>query len=161
VDFLGLNYYFRNIARSGDATGQDNLPITAIAGEEVTEMGWEVYPEGMFQMLGEVDVGYGFPALYITENGAAFPDAVNAEGEVQDERRIAYMRRHVRQIAAALQMGVPVRGYFVWSLMDNFEWAFGTSKRFGLVRIDYPTQRRTIKASGHWYRGVIESNAID
>ncbi len=161
IDFLGLNYYFRNIARSSAEPDQSNLPVQAVVNPEVTEMGWEVYPEGMFQMLGEVHFGYGFPAYYITENGAAYPDTVDKTGTVLDQNRISYIKRHLRQLAAAMAMGVPVRGYFAWSLMDNFEWAFGTSKRFGLIHVDYATQRRTIKASGHWYRSIIQHNAID
>jgi beta-glucosidase len=161
LDFLGLNYYFRNIARSHGVNEEDNLPITVLPNNETTEMGWEVYPEGMFEMLGEVHFGYGFPAIYITENGAAYADTVNADGQVQDPGRMSYIRRHLREIARALSLGVPVNGYFAWSLMDTFEWALGTSKRFGLIRVDYPSQQRTIKASGHWYRGVVQKNAVD
>ena len=161
IDFLGLNYYFRNIARSPATKARDNLPIATDMNDELTEMGWEVHPEGMFKMLGEVHFGYGFPAIYITENGAAYPDVVDANGAVRDDRRISYIRRHLQQLAQAAAMGVPVRGYFVWSLMDNFEWALGTSKRFGLIRVDYPSQRRSIKASGSWYRGIIQNNAVD
>ena len=160
MDFLGLNYYFRNIARSPKLEDEDNQSIAATANDETTEMGWEVYPEGMLQMLAEVHFGYGFPAIYITENGAAFPDVVDANGNVQDDRRISYIRRHLHQVGKAAALGVPVRGYFVWSLMDNFEWAFGTSKRFGLIRVDYSSQQRTIKASGHWYRGIIQAQRV-
>lgn len=161
LDFLGLNYYFRNIARSRTVSEVHNLPITILANSEVTEMGWEVYPEGMYQMLEEVHFGYHFPAIFVTENGAAFPDAVDADGQIQDTSRISYIRRHLREIARAASIGVPVKGYFVWSLMDNFEWALGTSKRFGLIRVDYSTQQRTVKASGEWYRSVAEKNAVD
>jgi beta-glucosidase len=161
LDFLGLNYYFRNIARPGSADEGRNLPRTIVPNRETTEMGWEVFPEGMYHMLGEVHFGYGFPAIFITENGAACADQLSASGEVIDPKRISYLRSHLQEVRRAIEAGVPVRGYFVWSLMDSFEWAFGTSKRFGLIFVDYPTQRRTINASGLWYRKIVEQNALD
>lgn len=161
IDFLGLNYYFRNIARSRILEEQKNDSPIAAPNDETTEMGWEVYPEGMFEMLGQVHFGYGFPAIYITENGAAFPDLVDADGQVHDPARISYLQRHLREALRAISMGVPVRGYFAWSLMDNFEWALGTSKRFGLVHVDYTSQRRTLKSSARWYQGTIRKNAVD
>jgi beta-glucosidase len=152
LDFLGLNYYFRNIARSDLINESENSPRTAAPDEEVTEMGWGVYPEGMYEMLGQVHFGYGFPALYITENGAAYPDQVGPLGQVQDPARISYLRRHLEKVHQAISIGIPVRGYFVWSLLDNFEWAFGTSKRFGILHVDFHTRRRTFKASAKWYQ---------
>ena len=161
IDFLGLNYYFRNIARSGILEEPRNDPPNVAPNAEITEMSWEVYPEGMFEMLGQVHFGYGFPAIYITENGAAYADLVDAGGQVHDPARISYLRRHLRQALRAISMGVPVRGYFAWSLMDNLEWALGTSKRFGLVHVDYTSQRRTLKSSAWWYQEIILKNAID
>ena len=124
-------------------------------------MGWEVYPEGMFEMLGQVHSSCGFPAIYITENGAAFPDHVESDGQVNDPARISYIKRHLEQLLRAVTMGVPIKGYFVWSLMDNFEWALGTSTRFGLIRVDFATQKRTVKASGRWYQRLIQRNALE
>jgi beta-glucosidase len=161
LDFLGLNYYFRNIARSNLISETENLPRTVVPNGEFTEMGWEVYPDGMYEMLGEVHFAYKFPALYITENGAAYPDQLRPDGQVEDLARIAYIRRHLRKVWEAIKIGVPVRGYFVWSLLDNFEWALGTSRRFGLIHVDFRNQRRTCKASAKWYKNVIAANAID
>jgi beta-glucosidase len=161
LDFVGLNYYFRNIARSDGIAESENSPRTVAPDPEVTDMGWGVYPEGMYEMLGQLHFGYSFPAYYITENGAAYRDSVSPDGQVQDPAHISYIRRHLQKVGEAIRIGIPVRGYFVWSLLDNFEWALGTSKRFGLVHVDFPTQRRTPKASAKWYQGVIRDNAID
>jgi beta-glucosidase len=161
VDFIGLNYYFRNIARSNLIGESENSPRTTAPDQEVTEMGWGVYPEGMYEMLGQLHFGYNLPAYYITENGAAYRDRVNSDGQVDDPARISYIRRHLERVHQAIAIGIPVRGYFVWSLLDNFEWTFGTSKRFGLVHVDFRTQKRTPKASAKWYQKVIRENAID
>lgn len=161
LDFLGLNYYFRNIARSNVIDEAENSPRTVVPNDEFTEMGWEVYPQGMVEMLAQVHFGYGFPAYYITENGAAIHDQVGPDGHVQDPMRVSYIRRHLKKVLEAITIGVPVQGYFVWSLLDNFEWAFGTSKRFGLIHVDYPTQQRTPKASAKWYQQVVSENAVE
>ena len=161
LDFIGLNYYFRNIARSSLIKESENAPRTVPPDEEVTEMGWGVCPEGMYEMLGQIHFGYGFPEYYITENGAAFHDEVGPDGQVEDPARISYIRRHLERIREAIAIGIPVRGYFVWSLLDNFEWALGTAKRFGLVYVDFQTQQRILKASAKWYQQVIRENAID
>ena len=124
-------------------------------------MGWEVYPPGLYNMLRHVHERYAPPALYVTENGAAFVDEVAADGRIHDERRINYLREHFRMAAKAIRDGVPLRGYFVWSLMDNFEWAHGYSKRFGLVYVDFDDgQRRILKDSAHFYRSVIAANGV-
>jgi len=96
----------------------------------------------------------------ITENGICVPDGVDMDGRVRDTRRIGYLRDHLLQVHRAMQAGVPVSGYFVWSLLDNFEWAFGYSKRFGLVHVDFETQKRTVKDSGRWFAGVVEENGV-
>jgi len=160
IDYLGINYYTRGIARSNKITEENNLPPTVIAGEEFTEMDWEVYPEGLYAMLGRLHFEYGFPAIYITENGAAFIDHVGADGQVDDPARLSYIQRHLEMTHKAIQIGVPVKGYFAWSFLDNFEWAFGYSKRFGIIYIDYETQQRIPKSSAKWYQQVIEQNAI-
>jgi beta-glucosidase len=160
-DFLGVNYYMRNIARSEAIPEGQNEPRTITRRPELTDMGWEVYPEGLYEILTRLKADYDFPAYYITENGVAYPDHVGADGKVFDSRRVAYLRDHFIQAARAIAEGVPLRGYFVWSLMDNFEWSFGFSKRFGLVHTDYATQQRTPKASALWYSRVIAENAVE
>ena len=161
LDFLGVNYYMRNIVRSEAIPESQNEPRTVTRNAELTDMGWEVYPEGLYELLTRLKADYGFPAYYVTENGAAYPDHVGADGQVFDPRRVAYLRDHFVQAARAIAEGVPLRGYFVWSLMDNFEWAFGYTKRFGLVYADYATQQRTPKASARWYSRVIAENAVE
>jgi len=161
LDFLGVNYYKRSIIRSDAISEAENSPPAVVPNPEHTEMGWEIYPEGLYELLGRLHFDYHFPAFYVTENGAAFPDQVSPGGGVHDPRRIAFLKAHFTAAARAIARGVPLRGYFVWSLMDNFEWSFGYAKRFGLVYVDYPTQQRTLKDSAHWYRRVIGANAIE
>ena len=158
IDFLGVNYYTRNINR--DEHADDNEQRTVFRGDEITEMDWEVYPKGLYNILGRLHFDYAFPAIYITENGAAFPDDVNADGEVDDPARLSYIKRHLEMVHAAIQIDVPIKGYFVWSLLDNFEWGFGYSKRFGVVHVDYRTLQRTPKSSAKWYRQVIRENGV-
>jgi len=158
IDFLGINNYTRNIARDKDAS--NNEPQTLFRGDEITEMDWEVYPKGLYNILGRLHFEYSFPAIYITENGAAFPDEVNEDGEVDDPARLSYIKRHLEMVYSAIQIGVPVKGYFVWSLFDNFEWGFGYAKRFGIVYIDYQTLQRIPKSSAKWYRQVINDNGV-
>ncbi len=160
VDFLGVNYYARGIARSTEISEADNEPRTVFPSDEITDMGWEVYPQGLYNILGRLHFDYEFPAIYITENGAAFADEVDRDGHVDDPARLDYIKRHLEMVQKAIQNGVPVHGYFAWSLLDNFEWAFGYSKRFGLVFVDFDTQRRIPKSSSKWYREVIIGNGI-
>jgi beta-glucosidase len=160
LDFVGINYYFRDVVRSGAIPESENEPQTVFPNPNPTEMGWEFYPEGFYDMLCRLHFDYHFPQLYVTENGAAYPDEINPDGAVDDPLRIAYLKGHLASVAGAIAAGVPLRGYFVWSLLDNFEWAYGYSKRFGLIYVDYATQRRIPKASAHWYRRVIEANAL-
>ena len=132
-------------------------------GLPVTGMGWEVQPEGLHRLLVRVQQDYTGPAgipIYITENGAAYDDQPDETGFVDDENRRSFLESHLRALHAALADGVDVRGYFAWSLLDNFEWAFGYHQRFGLVRVEYDTQRRIPKASGLWFAGVAASNAL-
>jgi beta-glucosidase len=160
LDFLGVNYYARGVVRSSVVREAENAPRTVFPNPERTEMGWEVYPEGLYELLGRVHFDYRFPSLYVTENGAAYPDQIGPDGQVDDPSRVAYLKNHFTEAARASAAGVPLRGYFVWSLMDNFEWAHGYSKRFGLVYVDYPTQQRVLKTSAHWYRRVIAANGV-
>ena len=160
VDFLGVNYYTRWVVRSEDIPEEENEPQTVFVNPNPTEMGWEVYPEGLYEILGRIHFDYKFNKLYITENGAAFPDMVNSSGRVEDPLRIAYLKDHLKSVSKAIAAGIPVKGYFVWSLMDNFEWAHGYSMRFGLTYVDYGTQARIMKSSAEWYQAVINSNAV-
>ena len=160
LDFLGVNYYARGVVRSSVVSEAENAPRTVFPNPERTEMGWEVYPEGLYELLGRLHFDYHFPALYVTENGAAYPDQIGPDGQVDDPLRVAFLREHLAAAARAIAAGVSLRGYFAWSLMDNFEWAHGYSKRFGLMYVDYPTQRRVLKTSAHWYRQVIAANAV-
>lgn len=159
-DFLGLNYYTRMVQRSTKVPEEKNHPRT-VAPLETTEMGWEVYPDGLRQLLTRLHLEYGPRKIYVTENGAAYSEGPDANGRVRDERRLRYLRDHFVAARRAMDAGVPLAGYFVWSLMDNFEWDCGYSKRFGIVWVDYETQRRIPKDSALWYKGVIAANAVD
>jgi hypothetical protein len=153
-DFLGVNFYTRLRARANPASGFFGLDELAPAGE-VTAMGWEVAPDALHQVLLRIARDYTRLPLLITENGAAFDDVRNGEPVVPDPQRVDYLRRHVAALTRALADGVDVRGYFPWSLLDNFEWEQGYSKRFGLVYVDYATQERIPKQSALWYRDFI------
>jgi beta-glucosidase len=155
IDFLGINYYFRYLVRSKEIPEAQNMPPTEFTTGEFTDMGWEVYPQGAYKLLKRLQADYHFPAFYFTENGAACPDQPDAAGKVDDPARVSFIQRHLEQMHQAILEGVPLRGYFVWSLLDNFEWAFGYTKRFGIVYVDYPSQKRIPKTSAKWYRQVI------
>jgi beta-glucosidase len=159
VDFLGVNYYSRTVVRHDPAATPLQAAIVQPEGRPRTDMGWEVYPEGLYQILTRIRDDYSPPAIYITENGAAYSDTL-VEGEVSDPLRLRYIHEHLQQAHRAIGEGVPLRGYFVWSLLDNFEWTFGYDKRFGLIYVDYPTQGRIIKESGRWYAGVTRENGV-
>jgi beta-glucosidase len=152
IDFLGVNYYSRAVVCAGaDPTRPTQVEVVDA---EHTEMGWEVYPEGLRDLLVRLHGDYALPDVYITENGAAYPD-VRSNGSVVDPQRISYVERHVAALVDAISEGVPVRGYFLWSLLDNFEWAFGYSRRFGIVYVDFDTLERVPKESFAWYRDLI------
>ncbi|MDP3062519.1 MAG: family 1 glycosylhydrolase, partial [Chloroflexota bacterium] len=161
IDFLGVNYYTRHVVRDFAAGGLPRVAHSRQQGAAYTEMGWEVYPQGLYEVLTRVHREYAPREMYVTENGIATADALDAHGQVRDAQRISYTRDHLLQAQRVIREGVPLRGYFHWSLMDNFEWAYGYSKRFGLVYVDYPTQRRTVKQSGAWYRDVIARNGVE
>ena len=159
LDFVGVNYYTRAVvADEPDArpVGERRVPQPQ---HTQTEMAWEVYPDGLTDTLLWVRDSYGDVPLYVTENGAAFYDPPTADGEVvEDPLRVVYYRDHLRAVRRAIDAGVDVRGYFAWSLLDNFEWSHGYSKRFGLIHVDFATQRRTLKRSAHFYADVVRSN---
>jgi beta-glucosidase len=160
TDFLGVNFYSRGVIRSQAIPEAENEPRTVFENPDPTDMGWEVYPEGLYEILGRIHFDYNYPQIYITENGAAYPDVIDEQGQVDDSLRISYLRGHLLSVSKAIRAGVPVKGYFAWSLMDNFEWSFGFAKRFGLIYVDYETQMRILKNSAHWYRKVIQVNEI-
>ncbi|MFC5924035.1 GH1 family beta-glucosidase [Micromonospora vulcania] len=166
IDLLGINYYnpVYVAARPGAPEGNGTYP--GAAGIEfraptgpTTAMGWEIDPTGLSDLLRRLHHDYPGTPLWVTENGGAFDDQVSGD-HVPDDDRISYLDGHLRAVHTALRGGVDVRGYLAWSLLDNFEWAEGYSKRFGLVHVDYRTQRRTLKDSAHWYRSVIARNAL-
>jgi beta-glucosidase len=154
LDFLGINAYSRVVL---SAQGR----VHPVAGSEYTDMDWEICAPAFRRMLNHINADYDLPPIYITENGAAFKDVVSPDGRIHDERRIDYLRQHIGQVRLAMQDGVDLRGYFVWSLLDNFEWSQGYTKRFGVVRVDYETLERTIKDSGAWYANLIATNRLD
>jgi beta-glucosidase len=120
-------------------------------------MGWEIYPPGLYDLLHMLHRDYHPAAVVITENGAAFTDVRDGDGQVQDPRWVGYIRQHIQAMARVIADKMPLKGYFLWSLMDNFEWAEGYSKRFGIIYVDFATQQRTVKTSGHWYARFIAS----
>ncbi|HKP10074.1 MAG TPA: GH1 family beta-glucosidase [Gaiella sp.] len=152
IDFLGVNYYRRHVVKAG-ANGSGPVVVDVPEGEH-TAVGWEVYPDGLHELLVRLRDEYDPPPLYVTENGAAFGDT-RRNGTVDDPERTSYIDRHLDAVARAIADGVPVDGYFVWSLLDNFEWARGYAPRFGLVYVDYGTLERVPKQSYHWYRDFI------
>jgi beta-glucosidase len=165
LDFLGVNYYTRARVRHSRLVPifhlwSDGLPVMTGRRDgdkdaPYSQMGWEVYPAGLFELLFRLKQEYGNPPIYITENGAAFDDQVAGDGRVHDEQRRQYLEDHLAVTAAAARVGADVRGYFVWSLIDNFEWTYGYDRRFGIVHVDFASQRRTIKESGYWYKELI------
>jgi beta-glucosidase len=164
TDFLGVNYYTRQIARS-NIPEAENLPRTVFPAPVTPTTyqdfpDWEIYPEGLRQVLCWLYFNYQVPAMYITENGASFGDGPDASGRIADQRRVNYLRDHFAAAAQAMAAGVPLKGYFVWSLLDNFEWGYGYTQRFGLVWVDYQTQQRLLKDSALWYSRVIQDNGF-
>jgi beta-glucosidase len=149
VDFLGVNYYRREVMSTEDP------PRTPEGGQGFTDMGWEIYPQGLTELLLQLKAEYdNLPPIYITENGMASADSVE-NGQVADSVRTEYVRTHLDALKDAMDQGVDVRGYFLWSLMDNFEWNSGYAKRFGIIYVDYATQQRIPKASALWYRDFV------
>ena len=153
LDFLGVNYYTRHVVAPGALPGTGEVDFVS-RGLPTTALGWEVDPEGLSDILLRVTRDYGDIPLVVTENGAAFDDVL-VDGEVHDTERVDFLRGHLEAGAKAIAGGVPLRGYFAWSLMDNFEWAEGYAKRFGIVHDDFDTQVRTVKDSGHWYAAFL------
>lgn len=162
TDFLGLNYYTRSVVNTDEPAGNfpDNVNPSPEADEIHTEMGWEIFPFGLYETICRAYFTYKPKKILITENGASYSDAPDANGRVRDIRRIEYLQSHIEAIGRAIQCGVPVTGYYVWSLMDNFEWAFGYAQRFGLIYVDYKTLERYPKDSAYWYGNVSKQNGL-
>jgi beta-glucosidase len=158
LDHLGVNYYSRTVL----AAGHDGQPraVSADDRRELTVMGWEVYPDGLVSLLHRLTRDYDVPPLYITENGAAFVDPQPAGGRIADPRRTAYLHAHLIAAHRAIADGTPLRGYFAWTLLDNFEWSHGFTRRFGLFGVDFATGERTPKGSAFWYRDTVAANAV-
>jgi beta-glucosidase len=161
LDFVGVNNYTRAVMRHAPEYPLFEFISTdeRIAGSEYTAMGWEVYPQGLYEALTRFRTDYGNPPVYVTEMGAAFDDQLE-DGRVEDERRIEYLRAYIAAAHRALAEGADLRGIFVWSLLDNFEWQHGYQKRFGIVHVDCASLARTPKQSALWYRSVIAANAL-
>lgn len=157
TDFLGVNFYMRGVARSTRIPDADNLPrtIPEPGPDKVTDFGWEIAPQALTRLLLRLQRDYDPGALYVTENGAAYHTGPDDDGRVRDHRRVAYLRDHIAACADAMAAGAPLRGYFAWSLLDNFEWGQGYLQRFGLVWVDFQTQQRIPKDSFAWYRDHI------
>jgi beta-glucosidase len=158
IDFLGVNYYSRVVVRAGEKGEPVAFPV--VPEDELTDMHWEVFPEGLYDLLIHLKNEYSPVKIFITENGAAYADGPDARGRIADSRRIDYLRSHLMSAHRAIKEGVPLEGYFIWSLLDNFEWAHGYTKRFGLYWVDFETQQRIPKDSAFWYRDVITVNAV-
>lgn len=157
LDFLGVNYYSRQVVRHDPESWPLQTARVRQTNSAHTSLDWEVYPAGLTDILQWVASRYGSLPLYVTENGAAFYDPPRSDDLVDDGLRRRYLREHLQAVLAARQAGVDVRGYFAWSLLDNFEWAYGYDPRFGLIHVDYATQQRTIKGSGRFYSEVIRT----
>ena len=158
LDFVGMNNYSRSLVRSGP--GGEPLEVRSPSGR-LTDMGWEVYPDALYEVLMRLHREYAAPSLYVTENGAAFADVRTHDGRIHDVERLRYLTDNVDSALRAAKDGAPLRGYFVWSLLDNFEWALGYSKRFGIVYVDYPTQERVPKDSFYGFRDLIRREYVN
>jgi beta-glucosidase len=156
ADFVGVNYYFPETIEHAPGSGPlDTRVLPPAEGVATTALGWEVAPQGLAELLARIERDYHPGDMYITENGSCYDDVVGADGEIDDVERRRYLIRHLDALKGAIASGVPVKGYFAWSLIDNFEWAEGYLRRFGLIHIDYATQQRRLKASGKWYRSFL------
>lgn len=156
LEFVGVNYYTRAVVRHHPIIGSRQVRLPDA---QYSQM-WEIYPPGIYDLLVRLHEDYGHPNLIVTENGMPAPDPLTPDGQVHDEDRIRYLRDHMAQVHRAIQAGVPVSGYFVWSLLDNFEWVYGYSRRFGLIYVDFDTKERILKDSARWYSQVIKQNGV-
>ena len=155
TELLGLNYYTRQfVSADPDRSHNDKRDVPQ------TEMGWELYPQGLYELLERIDRDYHPKQLMVTENGASYSTGPDENGRVHDQNRIDYLQSHIGMVWDAIQAGIPVTAYLQWSLLDNFEWARGYSQRFGAIHVDYQTLKRTIKDSAYWFSDVIKRNGL-
>ncbi|HJV59910.1 MAG TPA: GH1 family beta-glucosidase [Albitalea sp.] len=155
TDFLGINYYFPEVVQEARSEWPLGAEVVSRPGVECTAFGWEVSPEGLVTLLRRVHHDWAPPEIYLTENGSTYDDVLRPDGRVMDVERRRYLIRHLLAAREARDVGVPLKGYFAWSLLDNFEWAEGYTRRFGLAYVDFETQQRTLKDSGRWYAGFL------
>ena len=158
TDFMGVNYYFPEVIAHAPGHAPLDAKVLPTVDGEITAMGWPVVPEGLSELLTRIENDYHPGPMYVTENGSAFEDTVGPDGAIDDVQRRHYLMRHLGALKDAIEGGAPVKGYFAWSLLDNFEWAEGYQRRFGLVHIDYTTQQRRLKNSGKWYRSFLRQD---
>jgi beta-glucosidase len=160
-DFIGLQNYTQVVTKHAAfipflAANQVKPERRGVQAENITEMGWEVYPEGIYNIIKQFSKYKNIPPIIITENGAAFKDKVETDGKIKDNERIAFFKKYLAEVLRAKKEGIDIRGYFVWTLMDNFEWAEGYKPRFGLVHVDFETQKRRVKDSGYWFQKFLK-----
>lgn len=159
TDFLGVNYYTRSVCHD-PAGGEGRRVLNRRDETQTNARGWEIYPQAFYDLLLWLQKDYAFSKIYVSENGAASDDVIAPDGRVYDPLRQSYIQRHLATLLQLIEAGVPVAGYFCWTLMDNFEWAMGTSSRFGLAYTDFASQQRILKESGKWYGRVARANAL-
>ena len=162
LDFIGINLYTRmTIAHDPHDTMMGTRPAYHGEENELTDFGWEVYPQALSEMILRISRDYPKMPIYVTENGASYGEKPDADGQVRDQRRIRFLRGYIGEMGRAIEKGADVRGYFLWTFTDNFEWAEGFQQRFGIVYCDFETQQRIVKESGHWYSQLARTNVLD
>lgn len=161
LDFIGINLYTRAVVAHEPQDRNMGVRQVRAGGEEVTDFGWEVYPQALSEMILRISKDYSGIPLYVTENGCSYGDKPGPDRKVNDQRRVSFLRRFIAEVGRAMQAGADVRGYFLWTFTDNFEWAEGFQQRFGIVYCDFETQERIVKESGHWYSKLARSGALD
>ena len=162
LDFIGINLYTRmTIAHDPHDTMMGTRPAYHGEENELTDFGWEVYPQALSEMILRISHDYPKMPIYVTENGASYGEKPDADGKVRDHRRIRFLRGYIGEMGRAIEKGADVRGYFLWTFTDNFEWAEGFQQRFGIVYCDFETQQRIVKESGHWYSQLARTNMLD
>ncbi len=161
LDFIGINLYSRAVVAHDSNDHNMGVKQVRARGGEVTDFGWEVYPQALSEMILRVTKDYPGIPIYVTENGCSYGDRPGADGKVNDQRRISFLRRYISEVGHAMKAGADVRGYFLWTFTDNFEWAEGFQQRFGIVYCDFQTQQRIVKESGHWYARLARTGALD
>jgi beta-glucosidase len=159
TDFIGVNYYIRHLVKHSDNAAQGNLEFVK-SDLERTDFDWEIYPDGLRELAVRLGSDYQAKEVYITESGACYDDQL-IDGQIHDEKRRKYLELHLEAARDAVQEGAPLMGYFAWSLFDNFEWAEGYARRFGIVHVDFETQVRTIKSSGRFYQNFLKGGSLD